>query len=321
MGLTAYVGQCTRFAALSGSKKIRVGGTTYRTRGFLINKLAWDHGRPPYEPWLDAVYETLLGCKEGAFVDVGASTGQIMLKILGLDKTRQYVGFEPHVACCSLIQSFIEENNLKSHTILPFGLSNQNQMVKLHIRRGDYFRRGDYDSAASIVEKFRPDSFYAASRCIYVRKGDELLEDLKIGRVSTIKMDVEGAELEVIEGLASTIQEKTPFIIFEVLNHYLAATGQKLDEQTIRFRESRIEKLETILRGRDYEIYNVVPPNTLRKVRKIEPTASADLSITSYLAVPRLYGDSIRRSFPGRVEDVLEPAGSVWPNRGLVQTL
>ena len=94
-----------------------------------------------------------------------------------------------------------------------------------------------------------------------------------------------------------------PFIIFEVLNHFLAITGEKLDDQHIRFREARIQKMEDILRQMDYVILNVRPGNCLKNVRKIVPPVSADLSVTNYIAVSKLDLDSFLRVFPGTVSD------------------
>jgi FkbM family methyltransferase len=282
---------------LSRSKAIRVGDSTYRMKGFLVNALAAEAAEEPREPWLDAVYQALLRCREGAFLDVGANVGQTMLKILAFDKTRQYIGFEPQLSCSSLIQSFIGDNNLKGHTILPLGLSNCNRFVRL------YLRGGGHDSTASMIQNFRPDSFYNSYQYVCVRKGDELIAELGLASISAIKIDVEGAELEVIEGLFNTIREWMPFIIFEVLNHYLVITGEKLDPQMIQFRESRIRKMECLLTRQGYEIYNVLPGKVLKRVQKIQPAVSADMSLTNYVAVSKLDGGSFLEAFPGTVEN------------------
>ena len=297
MLLGAYFRKAAYLVRLSRRREITLGSYTYRTTGFFVNSLALQESSETCEPWLDVVYQTALKCKQGAFLDVGANIGQTMLKVLALDKTRQYVGFEPQVLCCSLIQSFIEENGLKYHTILPLGLSNRNQLAKLHIRGGQC------DVTASMVENVRPGSFYTSDRYICVRRGDELVTELKISFVSVIKIDVEGAELEVMEGLLTTIREKKPSLVFEVLNHYLVITGEKLDHRVIRFRESRIERIEALLRGEGYQIYNVLPGNVLKRVRKIQPAMSRDLSITSYVAVSHLDVGSFLQAFPGTVQD------------------
>jgi FkbM family methyltransferase len=297
MGFSAYFKKAALAASLLRGRSITLGDNTYRIKGFFINSLALKDRTELREPWLDAVYQTVLRCRKGAFLDVGANLGQTMFKILSLDSSRQYIGFEPQVSCCFPIQQFLEENHIGNYAILPVGLSNKNGTVKL------YLREGGFDSTASMVKDFRPESFYASHRYVCVRKGDELISELQVTSVSAIKIDVEGAELEVIEGLLDLIGAKIPFIIFEVLNHFVLVTGDKLDDQHIRFRESRIEKMEDILRQRDYVILNVLPGNCLKKVRRIVPPISADLSVTNYIAVSKLDLDSFLRVFPGSVSD------------------
>jgi len=302
MGLRTSLTRAVAIARLELTKQIKLGDRAYRTTGIFANELALQELGGRFEPWLEPVYQTVLKCREGAFVDVGANVGQTMLRILALDMTRRYVGFEPQPWGCSLIQSFIEENSLKHHTILPLGLSNRSHLVKLYIKSGG-FKCAGYESMSSTIESFRPDSFYTSSQDICVRRGDEVMAELKIPSISAIKIDVEGGELEVIEGLSDTIREKMPFIIFEVLNHYLALTGKRLEDQVIRFREARIEKMEFLLRGNGCQIYNVLPGSTLKRVRNIRPAMSRDLSNTNYVAVSKQDDGSFLRAFPGTVQD------------------
>lgn len=63
---------------------------------------------------------------------------------------------------------------------------------------------------------FRDDSFYKWSKPILAMPGD----DLSIDDISVIKIDVEGSELEVLQGLIETIDKFSPFILFEVLSLY-----------------------------------------------------------------------------------------------------
>jgi len=88
-----------------------------------------------------------------------------------------------------------------------------------------------------------------------------------------------------------------------VLNHFVIGTGAKLDDEHIRFRESRIAKMEDLLRRREYEIYNVLPGNRLKNFRKIVPPVSADLSVTNYIALSKDGVRSFLQSFPGSVTD------------------
>jgi FkbM family methyltransferase len=297
MAFSAYFKKAALAVRLFLGRNVTLGDKTYRMKALFINHLALKDGTKLTEPWLDAVYQTVLRCREGAFLDIGANIGQTMLKILSLDPSRQYIGFEPQVACCFMIQGFLEENHISNYEILPVGLSNKNGTEKL------FLREGNYDPAASMVRNFRPEGFYTSHHNVCVREGDELISELPVSSVSAIKIDVEGAELEVIEGLRKIIREKMPFIIFEVLNHFLVITGEKLDDQCICFREARIQKMEDILRQMEYVILNVRPGNCLKNVRKIVPPVSADLSVTNYIAVSKLDLDSFLRVFPGSVSD------------------
>lgn len=295
MELRKHLRKIALAARLSRTKKVTLGKRTYRIRGLFVNKLALkDIGSA--EPWLDPVYEAALKLKSGVFVDVGVNLGQTLIKILALDHDRRYLGFEPQVSCCFLVQQFLEDNQLKDHTVLPVGLSNRNQTLEM------FLRDGGGDSTASVVRGFRPQTFYTSHRYVLLRKGDEVISEVEPGSCCAIKIDVEGAELDVVEGLSHTIQEDQPILIFEVLNHFLAVSGEALDESTVRFREDRIRKLEALLRGLAYEVYNIRPGNRLKKVDRIEPLASSDLSLTNYVAISKTGLDGFRRVYAGSVE-------------------
>jgi len=277
---------------LAAGKTVRLGDKTYRIKGFVANPLALNgKNLQASEPWLDVIFDSILRSRQGTFLDVGANLGQTMFKLLRLDPAVQYVGFEPQVSCCLMTQKFLEENHLTNCKILPVGLFNSNRFIKLHTGSGDY------DCAASMVDGFRPESFYAADRYVCVRKGDDVVSELGIPSICGIKVDVEGAELEVFEGLLETIEKTRPFLIFEVLNHFLAMTGTRLDEATLKFRELRIARLESLLRPRGYEIFNILPGSVLMKVGRITPPVSSDLSVTNYIAAPASGLDAFLKAF------------------------
>jgi FkbM family methyltransferase len=278
-----------RFGA---GRNVKLGDKVYRIRGLFANPLALSGVRwQEKEPWLDVLFNSVLQCREGTFLDVGANLGQTMFKVLALDSSRQYIGFEPQVACCLMLQRFLDENYISNFSILLIGLFNTNRVMKIH------GGRSDYDATASVVDGFRPDSFYSSARYVCVRKGDDVVSELGLASVCAIKVDVEGAELEVFEGLLDTIEKTKAFLIFEVLNHFLVVTGSKLDDQTLRFRESRIERLENLLRPRGYEIFNILPGHQLINVRQIVPAVSDDLSLTNYIAAPKSDLESFLRVF------------------------
>ena len=297
MTLTSYFKKAALAGGLARGRSIRLGGKVYRIKGLFVNAIALGPStlREDREPWLDSVFRSVLQCRAGSFLDVGANLGQTMFKVLALGPSRQYVGFEPQVACCFMIQRFLDDNRISNFRILPIGLSNADRLLELH------GGSDDYSAAASLVDGFRPDSFYTSHRYVSVRKGDDVVDELGLRSICAIKVDVEGGELEVFEGLSNTLEKELPFLIFEVLNHFLKITQTKLDDQTIRFRESRIKKMESLLRQLGYEIYNVLPGNQLENVLTIRPTVSDDLSLTNYIAMPKSAVDGFLRIFSGNV--------------------
>lgn len=262
-------------------KNISIGKEVYERRRLLPN---WICRSLQHEAFLDDIYIAALKKKEGAVIDVGANKGQTLFKMLSLDKNRPYFGFEPQCTSASCIESFLIENKIKNYFILPIALSDRNGCIPLLIRGTELHSMAS--TTASVIKGFRPDSFYNYKKHIYAARGDEVIENLNIPSIALIKIDVEGAELDVIKGLQMTIEKHRPFMLFEVLHHYLAVTKENLDNEMIDFRELRIKKLEELIRAKRYLVYQINEDKEIVKIAKIEPKDMNDLASTDYIAVP-----------------------------------
>lgn len=259
-------------------RRIEIAGRAYAMRPLYPNRMATEVA---YEGFLDDVFRTALALQPGAFVDVGANTGQTLIKLLSIDPQRRYVGFEPQTSCCFFIEQFLGGNPSLAHfQILPLGLSNRTGVLELHMRVAAL------DTTASLVESFRPDDFYAHHQFVPVVVGDEIAAQLELDEISVLKVDVEGGEIEVLEGLRGTLERTAPCVVFEVLPHFLFATGEALDPETIAFRDARSARICELLHGLGYAIYNVRAKEGLRKVETIQPDRGGDQSVTDYVAVP-----------------------------------
>ena len=260
-------------------RTVLVGRHRYTRRPLLYNPL----GKRRHAHWLGDVYEIMLRLKEGAFVDVGINVGQTLLMIVGIDPQRRYLGFDPQVGPCFFAEQFIIENGLSRHSVLPLALSNQTGVAALNVRSAGH--DAQYSATASIVHGFRPAGFYSFAKYIATARGDDILPRFDLEALAVIKIDVEGAELEVVEGLLASIDRYAPFIVFEVLPNYHVALHAKADAETVAFREGRLEKLEQVLRSKGYVIYQMSAGGRLGRTGKIRPNATADLSTTDYVAV------------------------------------
>jgi FkbM family methyltransferase len=249
-----------------------------------------------HERWLDPIFSVIQSHKEGAFLDVGVNRGQTLAKFLTISPDRTYIGFEPQASCVSFLQDFFRINEKPYCRVVPVGLSDSNGVKQLFFRTGQ-----SGDGTASIAEGHRPASFYTHSLIIPVFKGDDILPKLGISNISAIKIDVEGAELDVIKGLRDTICAKRPFLVFEVLNNFLVATGENLSPELIAHRNRRAFEISETLDELSYNIYNI-RDQCLIQVREIEPEISSDLTITDYLAIPKEDDNAAKEKFSEHFE-------------------
>jgi FkbM family methyltransferase len=262
----------TALSTLKGT--ISVGASRLVVRPSYRNPLIRFSHSGGYEHALDDILARCLSRKAGAFIDVGANIGQTFLKLVEIDNARQYIGFEPQLYGCFIIDDLIATNGYTNKTILPIGLSDRPEVVKLGVSR-------ENDAAASFVAEYRPAGFYSGFRHIVTIPGDDALAGLGSPAVAVIKIDVEGAELEVIRGFRSTLATHKPFVLFEVLPHFLFKTKQELDENTKAIRNRRHAEIEKELRGMGYELFKITSSGLIAASVEAAPRAKYD-----YLAMP-----------------------------------
>jgi FkbM family methyltransferase len=232
----------------------------------------------PGERWFDDVLKLVFELKDGAFIDVGVNLCQTLLKFLEFSSGRTYYGFEPNPLCVSYAETLRAKNNLKQVHIIPIGLSNHNSVEEL-------FLGSDYDSSASIVEGFRPAEFYSKSSHIPIFKGDEICERLHIDSLCALKIDVEGAELEVLEGLQNTVASLNPFIICELLPVYEESSERG------RFRRERLDKVLEYLRVMNYDICRVSDEGAVW-LETVD--THSNLELCNYLFTPKSHSPVVR---------------------------
>jgi FkbM family methyltransferase len=225
----------------------------------------------PTEPWLGRTIGILQNMKEGAFIDVGINLGQTLLKFIEYFDGRAYYGFEPNALCFAYAEEIKKINKLQSVTIIPVGLSDKDSVTKM-------FLIDNYDSSASIIEGYREEKYYSMSKHVPVFRGDELLENLGVRSVCILKIDVEGAELEVLTGLRHTITKLKPFIFCEILPVY--------DENSAigNMRRNRIDRVVEFVCTAGYKIVRLLPDGRAVPLESID--THSNLQLCEYLFVP-----------------------------------
>lgn len=159
--------------------------------------------------YLDGIYEKpflyLLErvlVKRRTALDVGANIGNHSLFLSTLFKTVH--SFEPNPDLLARLKRNLDENDAAHVHVHGVGLSNEDARLPFH-------KPADHNKGVG--------RFVAAGEddhCVLeVRCGDAMIAELGVDHVDFIKVDVEGHELHVLQGLRKTIAAHQPVIAFE----------------------------------------------------------------------------------------------------------
>ncbi|WEX75105.1 FkbM family methyltransferase [Sinorhizobium numidicum] len=168
--------------------------------------------------WKTKLISDTLELRGGAFIDVGANVGQTFLDYRAATSRVKYIGFEPITICAKQVWRLINDNNCGNCFIIPVALSNSNSILKLY-RDANIAT----DSGATLIADFRPKKQNKVD-FIPAYRFDDLWKDAGFSdKIGVIKIDVEGGELMVLQGMRDSITINRPWIICEVLDRDVAA--------------------------------------------------------------------------------------------------
>jgi len=210
-----------------------------------------------------------------SFIDVGVNVGQSLLAFRSCCDN-PYYGFEPSPQCAFYVDKLIRANRLRDTHLIPVGLSSSTEILKFYCKAGG-------DQSATIVGDLRPGHYRDEDiSYIPVFAFDALNMD-GIGAISFIKIDVEGAELEVLTGLKQTLQKHHPVITCEVLDCHNAKTN-------LHVLQGRTNRLVELVKSLNYTIYRIRQQNGLNfdKIEEIilKQYDSQSQYLNDYLFLP-----------------------------------
>lgn len=203
--------------------------------------------------WLDLLIEKFaLPQNTKTFVDVGVNIGQTLLRLKTIYPESDYLGFEPNSTCIAYVQRLIKINKFKNCTIQNVALSTEIGILQLE-------KDSDTDSRASVVSNLRPNYFSTKESVLSLDYQSFYLDKI----VSFIKVDVEGAEYEVLKGMEKAIKKYLPIITCEVLDSHSA--------EVFDFTQERATKLCEMLKSWNYNIVRLqTESSTIINYEKIE---------------------------------------------------
>jgi len=137
-------------------------------------------------------------------LDIGTNKGYFsLLSAKKMDDDGQVLSFEPHPKNCYWIKKSISVNGYKSIKLFQVALSNKNGEMRLFV--------GAKSGHHSLVRNQE-----LGSIAISTRKLDDILAEQKISKVDLIKIDVEGAEIQVLEGANKLLAQQSPKLLIDI---------------------------------------------------------------------------------------------------------
>ncbi len=152
------------------------------------------------------------------FIDVGAHVGQYSLLASGLVGREGTVhSFEPEPETFALLQHNIRINGLQNVHLIRCALAKSSKDVELYVARPDNIGQ---------TSLRQPNNFSGVRVKVQCRTLDDYAEEHGIDRIHLIKIDVEGAELDVLLGARGILSRNPkPHIIIEFWEEFLQAYG------------------------------------------------------------------------------------------------
>lgn len=148
--------------------------------------------------------------------DIGANMGDVtlnMAKIVG--ETGKVFAFEPYHETFEKLRRNYELNTFDNIELIESALAEKKGMVQM-------VRMDEHNSGMNRVASGNSDS---SSAFIKTTSLDEFVETNRIEKISLIKIDVEGFEMNVLRGARRTLQQLRPSLFIEIDDNNLRGQG------------------------------------------------------------------------------------------------
>ena len=151
----------------------------------------------------------------GAFLDIGANVGLYSLLSKSLCPDRSVYAFEPFPPVLDVLRTNIGLNPFAADiVVVPQAVSDKVGTASLYIPTQEH---GLVEMSASLSSTFK--SRHSEIVQVSALVIDNFCQDVVKQPVSVIKIDVEGAEADVLAGCHGIIRGCRPFIFCEMLPH------------------------------------------------------------------------------------------------------
>jgi len=196
----------------------------------------WDMGGE-----VTAAVAFLAGARDPVIFDVGANVGEWTREIWAALGRGRYFAYEPQQACADRLKA----SDVPGLTIVQRAVSDQPGELDLHA-----------DFAGSVVASLyqRADTYLDPQTCVervQVTTVDEEMQAYGLDRIDFMKIDVEGAELQVLQGAQRALGR-------QAIRSFTFEFGSANIYSRVFFRD-----LWDLIAGNGYSLWRIVPGGRL----------------------------------------------------------
>jgi FkbM family methyltransferase len=161
------------------------------------------------------------------FLDVGANCGWLSIRAARrVGRGGRVIAFEPSPILVDILRYHAKVNRLPQIIVVPKAVSDSDNEAPFFLLNGGFSFRNSLTIGRDDVPFVRPEDKLRITVPTVTLDRYCAQHDL---RPALVKIDVEGAELEVLEGCRELLRQARPVIIVGVHPHWLPA-GQSADQ-------------------------------------------------------------------------------------------
>lgn len=204
----------------------------------------------PNEFFMSKTIHAALLMKPGVAIDIGTHAGEFLIRYKAACKSLNisdgtYYGFEPNHASFSFINELIRANNWPNTHVFPVAFAESTGLR-------NFYASQYADPCASLHQEINQGTS-GFNSLVPTFEGNEFLGQLDIENIAIIKIDAEGAELDILKGLKNTIEQYRPCIHCEMAN-----IPESEEDPNYQFIVDNNREVIEVMLDMDYQTYAIV---------------------------------------------------------------
>jgi FkbM family methyltransferase len=165
------------------------------------------------------------------FVDIGANQGEFSLFAAKRLTKGKVLAFEPMNFFYDLLNENIGLNQFKNIETFHYGLSDVSKELPIYLgKEGE----GEHEGLGTIFPSQDRNRFV---QNIDLKVFDDVVKTFNLSRIDFMKIDVEGAEMLVLNGSREAIKKFRPSVMIEINDATYRAAGYSVEDVKLFFKQ------------------------------------------------------------------------------------